>query len=57
LDLDTTVCPALPICDPVVAGRIVKFDQSHLTTKFSQSLAPEITSYLERVGFLPRSKS
>jgi hypothetical protein len=38
-------------------GRIVKFDQSHLTTGFSQSLAPEINSYLERVGFLPRSKS
>jgi hypothetical protein len=57
LNLDSTVCPALPICDPIVDGRIVKFDQSHLTTGFSQSLAPEITSYLERVGFLPRSKS
>jgi peptidoglycan/LPS O-acetylase OafA/YrhL len=56
LDLDTTVCPALPICDPVVDGRIVKFDQSHLTTRFSQSLAPELVAYLERVGFLPRSK-
>jgi peptidoglycan/LPS O-acetylase OafA/YrhL len=57
LDLDTTVCPTLPICDPVVDGRIVKFDESHLTTKFSQSLAPELASYLARAGFLPRAKS
>jgi hypothetical protein len=40
-----------------VNGRIVKFDQSHLTTKFSQSLAPQLAAYLERVGFLPRPKS
>jgi peptidoglycan/LPS O-acetylase OafA/YrhL len=54
LDLDRLVCPFLPICDPVVNHQIVKIDETHLTAKFSTSLAPAIDAYLKDNGLLPR---
>jgi peptidoglycan/LPS O-acetylase OafA/YrhL len=52
LDLDKAVCPLFPICDPIVNGLIVKFDSSHLTIEFAQSLAPVVDTYLKSVGIL-----
>jgi hypothetical protein len=51
-DLDRLVCPYLPICDPIVGGRVVQIDGSHLTTAYSSFLAPDITRYLEANGLL-----
>ena len=53
LDLDPWVCPYLPICDPVVDGRIVKRDFEHLTGAFSRSLADDLATYLQYTGIVP----
>ena len=53
-DFDGLVCPFLPICDPVIGGRIVKWDASHLTVVFAQSLAPQVDAYLKQIGVIPR---
>ena len=53
LNLDQAVCPLLPICDPVVNGKIVKFDPSHLTPDFAKTLAPDIDASLKSFGFIP----
>ena len=53
LDLDKAVCPLLPICDPIVNGTIVKWDSSHLTIRYAQSLAPQVDMYLKSTGILP----
>ena len=47
-NFDQLVCPYLPICDPVVNGKIVKTDASHLTGDFSRSIAPQINAYLKQ---------
>ncbi len=52
LDLDRLVCPYLPICDPVVDGRIVKVDQGHLTATYSRSLSPTIERLLVAASVL-----
>jgi peptidoglycan/LPS O-acetylase OafA/YrhL len=54
LDLDRAVCPLFPICDPIVNGTIVKWDASHLTIGFAQSLAPEVDTYLKSIGIFPQ---
>jgi peptidoglycan/LPS O-acetylase OafA/YrhL len=53
LDLDRSVCPLFPICDPIVGGTVVKWDPSHLTIGFAQSLAPEVDTYLKSIGIIP----
>jgi hypothetical protein len=45
-DFDRLVCPYLPICDPIVNGRVVKWDAYHLTRGYSESLAGPITQFL-----------
>jgi hypothetical protein len=55
LDLDKAVCPLFPTCDPIVNGQIVKWDPSHLTIPFAQSLAPQVDTYLKSVGILAPS--
>jgi peptidoglycan/LPS O-acetylase OafA/YrhL len=54
LDLDKAVCPFAPMCDPVVNGQFVKWDQSHLTEQFVRTLVPEVDLYLRRSGIIPR---
>jgi peptidoglycan/LPS O-acetylase OafA/YrhL len=54
LDLDKWVCPYLPICDPVVDGRIVKRDVGHLTGAFSASLADDLAAYMQYTGVVPK---
>jgi peptidoglycan/LPS O-acetylase OafA/YrhL len=53
-DFDRLVCPFLPICDPVVNGQIVKWDATHLTSRFARSIAPRIDAYLKESGLIPR---
>ena len=52
VDLDRQVCPFLPICDPIVDGMVPKMDGSHLSTKFSRSLAPVLARYLRDNGIV-----
>ncbi len=54
MDLDPVVCPFLPICDPIVDGVIVKWDQGHLTVAFAKSIAPGIDAYFKALKLLPR---
>jgi peptidoglycan/LPS O-acetylase OafA/YrhL len=42
LDLDRLACPYLPICDPVVRGKIVWYDLSHLSVGYTRTLASPI---------------
>jgi len=53
-DFDRFVCPFLPICDPVIAGHIVKVDTQHLTREFAEYIAPEVADYLEAAHLIPR---
>jgi peptidoglycan/LPS O-acetylase OafA/YrhL len=53
LSLDRAVCPALPVCDPVVDGQVVHFDAEHLTVPFSQALEPQVDEYLKSHGIIP----
>ena len=54
VDLDHLVCPFLPICDPIVNRQIVKWDPTHLTVKFAQSIAPQLNTYLQQNNILRR---
>ena len=53
MDLDLSVCPGLPICEPVVDGLIVRWDAGHLTQRFATTLAPRFEAFLKEVGVLP----
>jgi hypothetical protein len=57
VDLDHLVCPFLPICDPIVNHQIVKWDPTHLTVKFAQSIAPQLNTYLQQDNVLPRGRN
>ena len=48
------VCPFMPICDPVLDGMIVRFDNQHITPRYSTSLAKPMTDFLTRNELLPR---
>ncbi len=50
LDIDRLACPYLPICDPVVRGKIVWYDLSHLSIAYSRTLAEPIRSLLTADG-------
>lgn len=50
LDLDRSVCPYLPICDPVIGGQVVRRDALHLTQGFGATLAEPIDAFLEARG-------
>jgi hypothetical protein len=52
-DFDRLVCPYLPICDPVIAGHIVKVDTQHLTLEFSEYVADDIDAYLKANRLIP----
>ncbi len=47
LDIDQLVCPYLPICDPVIDGKIVKVDQGHITATYSRTISRAIEKFLE----------
>ncbi len=52
LNIDRLVCPYLPICDPVIDGKIVKMDRGHLTATYARSLGKDIDTYFRRNGIL-----
>jgi hypothetical protein len=52
IDLDKLVCPFLPICDPIIDHKIVKFDATHLTPQFAESLAPQLAAVFKQNGIL-----
>ena len=52
VDLDRSACPALPICDPVIDGTVVRWDGSHLTRRFSMTLVDDLTAMLDERGLL-----
>ncbi|MFZ6005838.1 MAG: SGNH hydrolase domain-containing protein, partial [Actinomycetota bacterium] len=54
VDIDRLVCPFLPICDPIVNGRVVRSDWTHLTTSFARALAPAVTDHLVSNGVVDR---
>ena len=53
VSLDELVCPFLPICDPIVRGKVVKVDDSHLTPDVARSLVPALAEYFRTNGILP----
>ena len=52
LDIDRLVCPMLPICDPIVRGRVVWWDSGHLTGRFALALAPDLDRLLSAQGII-----
>ena len=53
LDLDRLVCPYLPICDPMVGGRVVKKDGEHVTAAYSRYIGKPIAALLVADGIVP----
>ncbi len=51
-DFDRLACPFLPICDPIIDGRVTRFDNQHLAPAFSVSLADDIATYLLLAGIV-----
>jgi hypothetical protein len=51
-DFDKLACPFLPICDPVVNGRITRFDYQHLAPAYAVELADEVATYLQEAGIV-----
>jgi hypothetical protein len=47
MDIDTLVCPYLPICDPVVDDEIVMRDHNHITATYARGLADELAAYMQ----------
>jgi hypothetical protein len=54
LDLDRLVCPSPPICDPVIHGKIVWYDGSHLSIGYTRTLANPIRALLRADGLISR---
>ncbi|MEO6628229.1 MAG: acyltransferase family protein [Aquihabitans sp.] len=53
LDLSRVVCPDYPICAPIVDGLPVRWDQAHLTTRFSSTLDDELGGAIKRLNLRP----
>ncbi|MFN8017164.1 MAG: hypothetical protein U0P45_03480 [Acidimicrobiales bacterium] len=51
---DRLVCPYLPICDPLVDGRVVRFDYQHIATAYSASLGDELDAWFRAADLLHR---
>ena len=49
-----SLCPFMPICDPVLNGMIVRFDNQHITPRYAVSLAAPMTQFLQRNQLLQR---
>jgi len=49
----TSSAPFDPICDPVIAGHIVKVDALHLTVEFAKYIAGDVDTYLKNNRLLP----
>jgi hypothetical protein len=45
-DFDKLLCPFDPICDPVIGGVIVRFDNQHITPRYAVTLADPVAKFL-----------
>lgn len=45
LDINELICPYLPICDPLVDGRIVWYDVSHISLSFARTLVDPMQAF------------
>jgi peptidoglycan/LPS O-acetylase OafA/YrhL len=52
-NFDELICPFMPICDPVVKGQIVRFDEQHITPRFAVTLAEPIAAFLQDDRLIP----
>ena len=52
-NFDTLMCPFMPICDPVIDGTIVRFDNQHITPRYATSLAGPMTTFLKNNQLIP----
>ncbi len=52
-DLDRLACPFLPICDPIVGGKVVRWDFQHLAEGYAATLGDELATYFRAIGVLP----
>ena len=50
VDIDPLVCPALPVCDPVVDDILVRLDHDHISAAWSLHIAPQLDELLTRLG-------
>lgn len=53
--IDELACPYFPICDPVIDGIIVRWDDTHLTASYARSISDELEAKLEETDALPSS--
>lgn len=51
-DFSKLLCPYDPICDPIVDGIVVRFDNQHMTPLFAESLAPEVMAFMRGAGLI-----
>ena len=53
LDLDDLACPRLPVCDAMVAGRVVWWDGKHLAHDYVVARSEDLYRRLVGEGILP----
>jgi hypothetical protein len=53
VNLDRSLCPFLPICDPIVGGQVVRWDESHVTGEFAKTLVPVVEKFLVSNRIVP----
>ena len=54
LDVDASACPFLPICDPIVDGRVTYWNNAHLTRRYAGNPRPGAGQILQGAGVDPR---
>src|SRR5262249_48852177 len=52
IDIDSLVCPRLPVCDAIVAGTGVRRDHAHLAPRCSAMIADQIDVLLHTSGVI-----
>ena len=52
ISIERLVCPLAPICDPMVDGKVVFWDEQHITAEWSESMADDLTVLLRGHGLL-----
>jgi peptidoglycan/LPS O-acetylase OafA/YrhL len=50
LNIDRLACPYLPICDPVVRGKIVWYDSAHISLRYARTFTDPIRKFLDDNG-------
>lgn len=53
LSIERLVCPLAPVCDPMVAGKVVFFDDAHITAAWSEAISDDLATLLAGAGLIP----